>query len=296
MVDVIIDVPCTCILDNEPNVCAVRTTWGSSIEKKSRKYGIKWPDENTCQITEEKNGSEELTFDAITVRSVIINAPGVDVTLDRVCCFKKLNLEVCADSCVWMKGFDDPFPKINAFCQGKITSIGFDENFVVERFIIHMDPDYVNKSSVEGFQVVNQLDIRWQYNGIISGYTERTCKIKKPHDECSGKSARIVLKPITKGKQRKINESRTTEAYRILLSRLLKNQSKDIREEMNHGMMCVRCGEDSNEYWLSPCEHRMCYNCIIRTSDDANTHLKAPYFNCPQINCRKKVMNIHSIC
>jgi len=297
MVDVIIQVACTCILDSEPNVCDARTTWGSSVEKKERKYSLNWVDPKTCVISEgSENDVEELTFDKLTIRSVIIDAPGVDVTLDRICCDKKLNLEVCPESCIWMKGFDDPFPKINAFCQGKITSIGFDEHFVVKDFIIHMDPDYVNRSSIEGFQVVNCLNIKWQYNGIISGYIEQTCEVKKPLEERLGRAARTVIKPITKGKQRKINESRSTEAYQILLSRLHRDKSKERDNEMEHGMICVRCGEDSNEFWLSPCEHRMCYPCIIRTSDEAGTNLKAPYFNCPQINCRKKVMDIHAIC
>lgn len=292
----IISTPCTCILDKEPNVCDVSPRWGSSIKKADRKYRlVRKKKKGYYEIVKgNEDDDEEIVWEKTMIKSVWIEVEGVDVTLDRRCCEDVLELHVCRGSCIWLQHFDDIFPEMNVFCEGKITSLDYGYPFIVKNLNIHMDPDYHNQSSVENFQVVEHLNIKYQYNGIISGVLEQTCDCVKPFDECKGKAAHITLRTLTKSQQRKLNEYRRSEGYIILTSQLNGNK-KEPHTIYSGGQTCAKCDCLSNEYWLSPCQHRLCYDCIERLSTEQHTHFQPPYFVCPNINCRKNVMDIHQI-
>lgn len=287
----IVSTPCTCILDKEPNVCDVSSKWNSSVQKSNRKYRlIKKKKKGYYEIVEGRdNDDEELVWKKTMIKSLWVEVEGVDVTLDRRCCEDKLELHVCRGSCIWLQNFDDIFPEMNIYCEGRVTSLDYGFPFTVKILNLHMGPDYNNHSSIENFLAVERLNIKYQYNGIISGTTEQDCVVVKPFDECRGKAAHISLKMLNKSQQRKLDEYRQNEAYSILTS--YNPHSSDY----SGGYTCVKCGIQSNDYWLSPCQHRLCYDCIDRLADENHGHLQPPYFTCPNINCRKNVMDIHRI-
>lgn len=282
--DFIVKHPCTCILDNEPNVCDI------NYKDEKRSYKLK---KNQKRYKIVKGSDSDLSWEKVLIKTIKVLVPDVNLTINRSSCKGELNIYVCAGSCVWLQGFDDVFPVINIHCEGKVTSMGYENNFVVGELTICMGPDYTNQSSVEGFQVVNKLVIPYQYNGIISGYSEQSCKIKYPRDECMGKCSRYFVSVIGKKKQREINAYRQSEGYHILTIGYEKNTNP-----MRHTNTteCINCNQKStNLLWLSPCEHHICHDCLMEQYDSSNFHLKPPYFDCPNIVCRKEVMDLHRI-
>lgn len=278
--------PCTCILDNEPNVCDINY----GIER-DRSYRLKKSKKKKKYVIME--GSEsEISWKKQVIKTIRVLVPNVNLTISRSCCRDELNLYVCTGSCIWLQGFDDIFPQINIYCEGKVTSSKFDDNFVADEINIYMGPDYINQSIVEGFQAVSMLNILYQYNGIISGYIEQLCDVKYPHESCMGKISKYIINKIGKRRQREINNYRKSEGYNILTTRYEKAKPSPYIDDTE----CIRCNETSdNLLWLSPCEHRLCYDCLMIQYDNTDSHLKPPYFDCPNIICRKNVMDIHRI-
>lgn len=290
MTDLIIKTACNCILDVEPNVCAYKSLLGNNEINTHNISGYKLKKKDTTLKVLPGN-DDELSWDKTMINSVTITVPEVDVILDRCCCSRKLTLVVCRGSCIWLRGFDDLFPQIDCHCEGQITSIDSNGNFIVRKLNIYMNPDYYNQSLVEGFQVIDRLKIYYQYNGIISGYIEKNCQVTKPGSECLGKAAIIQLKPIPKNTQRRIDQARSSEAYKILSEQIMNHDHEPVPKRRNE-LGCVRC-HNGRDIWLSPCEHVLCYTCAVQLSQEYDSHLLPPFFCCPKIHCRKKVLDIH---
>lgn len=267
--DLSIHVPCTCIIDDEPTVFAPSSTIDLQMSSKYR-------------IIEGKN--REITFDKIIVRNIKITVSGVDLTIDRCACKDVLKIYVCKGSCVWLKNFFDIFPEMILMSEGHIKQFNYDGRYVVNKLTIGMNPDYVNNSSITGFQVVSRLDIKYQYNGLIQGYHESMCEIKKPDITCVGKCAKLSVKPISHNEQMKILQARTTDSYEILVN--INEPKSDIVS------ICTHCSEIRPCFKLCKCGHILCNICIKHKHLENGLNLTPPYFICPINVCQKKVLGI----
>lgn len=270
--NVYISVPCVCIIDNEPAILR---------SGKKEKLNIVMGDDR-YDIIEGTNS--EISFDKIIVKRIVIDAPGVDLTLDRHSCHDILKIHVCKGSCVWLKNFFDVFPEMILSSEGHIRQLHYDGRYIVENLTIKMNPDYANNSSVIGFQVVKKLDIKYQYNGLIQGYCEIGCEIKKPDVVCTGKCSKMSIKTIGTAEQSKILSSRGTDSYRILVNITMPNP--------HIVSICGSCSEILPCYKLSQCEHILCHKCIRTQHNENGSNMIPPYFNCPIYHCQKKVMEL----
>lgn len=268
--DLYINTPCRCIIDDEPNV----------IGEKAGKVEVEIND-NKIHIISGIN--RELTFDKIILKSVEITVKGVNLTIDRSICHKMLKISVCKGSSVWMKNFFDVFPKMIFHSEGCIQPFNYDGRYIVGNLTICMNPDYSNDSSVIGFQVVDRLDIKYQYNGSIHGYYEKMCEVIKPDIVCTGKCARLNIKPISQSEQLKILRSRSTDSYKILANI---NKRNDIAS------ICATCSEIKPCFKLNRCGHIICNTCIKLEHLNSGSNITPPYFICPVYHCQKKVMEI----
>lgn len=259
------------MIDNEPIVLAGKGNKVSLIR-----------DGNDYAIV--KGKKSELSFDKILLESVRIHTDKVELTIDRNACHQYLRIYVCKGSRIWLKNFFDIFPEMILESEGQIRQFNYDGRFIVSKLTIGMDPDYSNDSSIVGFQVVDKLKIKYQYNGIIHGHVEANCTIQRPDDVCMGKSAKINIKSITPSEQAKITQSRGTDSYKILTN--INNPDESTMS------MCAKCSEILPCFKLNNCGHILCNVCIKYEHIENGCSLIPPYFNCPNTYCRKKVMNL----
>lgn len=318
--NIVIKTPCMCVLDNEGSVFTLNQTYhpitsmsnemlqntpsidNQYTKKKSnkKKYkGFKLTVINNkhiisdCSDGSETELDEELMLDLDLIHSVTIKSKNVEVILDRIVCSDRIYLSVCKESCIWLKNFDDVFPLIDIKCTGRVSSL--DSNpFIVRELHISMDPDYCGQSSVDGFQVVDLLHIHYQYNGQIIGRKEQNCQIRMPVDDCLGKSVINRLTKISTPMQKRFDESRCSDGYHILTKRLQSLAVEDTDSQSEENVyICRKCESYYIDVMLSPCQHKFCYVCIYELAEKYQSHLLAPYFNCP--TCYKDVKNMHKI-
>lgn len=266
--DLNISVPCKCIIDDEPNVLRQGTPEKLELIIENNEYRIT------------QGNEDEITFDNITIASITITVKDVELILDRNACDGKLKISVCKGSYVWMKNFFDIFPEMILRSEGHIRQLNYDGRYMVGKLTIGMNPDYSNDSSIIGFQVVNKLNIKYHYNGLIQGYFEEGCVISKPDVVCMGKCSRILVRPITPSEQRKINKSRSSDSYKILVN--ITDPNKELVS------ICMKCA-DILPCFKSNCQHILCNDCIVRAHTSQGSRLIPPYFKCPINHCQKKV-------
>lgn len=283
IMEVIIQQPCNCILDNEPHISDLRIN--PLANRKTGKYHLDIKD-NVYTVM--KGDDEEISFDRIQVKIVDIKVPDVDVTLHRSSCNERVIIKVCKGSNVWLEGFDDVFPRIDIYCRGKVSSIS-ERSFVVDKLRIFMNPDYSNDSAIIGFQVKSSIIIHYQYNGIVNGNVEENCTIRKPDNICMGRSAKIMIKHLSQGDQNKIQKMRETHAYEILSNQYNSDLISDVK-----GICCV-CGLNKVKFSLVHCKHEMCVECVYHHANKYDNHLNAPYFICPVYSCKKSVYDLKTI-
>lgn len=268
--DLSIHIPCTCIIDDDPVVLA------NKIGKVDVQVGRK------CRVIEGKY--KEVSFDKILLRSAKITVSGVELIIDRCACHEMLKIQVCKGSRVCLKNFFDIFPEMILESEGQIRQFNYDGRFIVGKLTIGMNPDYSNDSSIVGFQVVNKLDIKYQYNGIIQGHVETHCLVKRPDDVCMGKSSKINIKNISNAEQLKLTQSRSTHSYNILTN--INDPDESVMS------ICAKCSEILPCFKLKKCDHIICNVCIKQEHINSGCNITSPYFNCPIAHCRKKVIEI----
>ena len=95
--------------------------------------------------------------------------------------------------------------------------------------------------------------------------------------------------------QNKIDKYRKCEAYEILTKydSNVEQAERDKNNEIDN--LCTNCHKHNHSYWISPCKHNLCIDCVEKLVDDYCNHLRPPYFHCPFNHCRRKVLNIHHI-
>lgn len=257
-----------------------------NVDEKISHSLLKYKDENKYIIDDgdlESNNKYEIP---LNIKKLTITGQNNKVLLYRSACkHENLEINVKRFNILYLEGFDDEFPNMTIECTGKIKT--YTENpFIVRNLIIKMDPDYVNESCIENFQVSENVNIHYMYNGSVFGNREIGCKYSKPENELCGKGILISIKKLTNEEQEVVDRYRNKIGYKTLTMNSkqieeYRNINKLRRSQDSNKEKCMKCNKDI-ETMLMPCRHSVyCFDCVKRENIEYKSYLKSPYLKCP---------------